>query len=56
MKCIHCGNTFDKIKLMTMFDKDGNDIGIECRFCGHRAMKKLKQKKAPVEVDDFEYR
>ena len=56
MKCIHCGNTFDKIKLMTMFDKDGNDIGIECRFCGHRAMKKLKQKKTPVEVEDFEYR
>ena len=55
MKCIHCGNVFDKLEIMTMFDKNGNEIGIECRFCGHRAMKKLKQLKTPEKVDDTEY-
>ena len=56
MKCFRCGNVIDKIKFYSIKDKDGNVIGVTCRFCGYNHIKKNKPKlnEPQVEVLDVD--
>lgn len=62
MKCKHCNNIIDKVKQYTIRNDKGEEIGIQCRFCGFNHFKKLKTKsvntvsapKHEVLEDDYE--